>query len=147
MKYMKNFLFFFISLATLNSAPYAAGKTHFDWMFTQESCRVASKAVAEDALKLSEVHLLMLETAKVTKPNSKERAKGVQLYDDAMEGVQAKWNEKFREFRQSTDINKAALANFFKLSVLAAVNLSMTHPGKDLEWYQDKIFDECVKDD
>ena len=144
---MKHFLFFFILLATLNSASYAEKKSHFEWAQTQAGCKVASKALAEDALKLSEVHLLIKQIMEVTKPYSKERMEGIKVYEDAMDRVKEKWRKKFREYRQSTNINEALLAAFIETATLSATSLSMTHPGKDLEWYQDKIFDECVKDD
>ena len=140
MKYLISIL-----LVTVHLMTYAATQSQFEWKFTQAGCKVASDAVASDALKLSELHLLIRKIAENTKPNSKEREDAIKLYKDAMDGVRAKWRRHFREFRQGTDINEAALALFFEASSLAAIDLSMTHPGKDLAWYQDKIFDMCVR--
>lgn len=141
---MKYFLS--ILLVTSQSLSFAATQSDFEWKFKQAGCKVASEAVAGDALKLSELHLLIRKIAEGTKPNSKEREEGVRIYSDAMDGVIERWKKHVRESRQGTNMNEVALALFFEVSAVAAVSLSMKHPGKDLEWYQDRIFNDCVRD-
>lgn len=129
----------------LSTHSLAQTPEEYHWKRKQIGCKIASQEVAKDAVIFGEFVLQIQKMAKITTPESRERKEVVKLYSETKDKFIEKWRNKFKEYRQGTDVNNALLAGDFELSVYAAVEIASKNPGKTFDWYQDQIFEECTR--
>jgi hypothetical protein len=142
----KNIYVFLIALllSLINNSANSAREysLNISWESIQFDCKESADYTSHMAFKFGELHEVILRE---TKPESHERKMYIGKMADAMLKQVEKVQMEVKTQEQGQNISLAIFAKIMIASANNAMNQAFDNPGKSKEWYQVRIFDECVR--
>jgi len=140
---MRFFVFLSIVFVHLSSTTvWAQSAAEIQFKKTQINCNYFSERQASNAELFGKKMQFILKS---TQPKTDERMKLVDEYfRQGHEYIDA-MKLSFRDARQSPDFDKVKIALDAILVAQSVVSIPAENPGRSAEWYQIRLFDDCVK--
>ena len=115
---------------------------NISWESIQYDCRESADHTSHMAFIFGDIHENILRK---TKPESHERKMYIGKMADAMLKQVEKVKMEVKTAEQGQNISLATFAKIMIASANIAMKQAWDNPGKSEEWYQVRIFDECVR--